>query len=1398
MMNETARLWRVGTMTLVAAIALCLAACSAPKSPQVRAVLSEADSTRPSSEITLDTGWQLQDIAKVPDHGDTVSTANYSPSGWYKATVPGTVLTSLVNDGVYPEPLYGEDDRPNKISGSLCRTSYWYRTQFLVPQEFSGKHLWLNFHGINYIAEVWINGHDLGNIQGAFVRGIFDIAPYVTPGQTCVLAVQIMPPPHPGIPHEHTVEAGTGGNGGILSEDGANFLCTLGWDWIPAIRDRDMGIWQKVTLSPSGPVVVRDPTVSSDLPLPRTDSADLTLQATAQNVTDEPQAGFLHGRFADVTFDFPVTLAPKESKAITLTPAEIPQLHVNQPLLWWPSGYGPQNLYKLHLSFEINGTISDAKDISFGIRKITYEVPGSKNLTLSVNGVPVMCKGGDWGMDEAMKRIPRRRLEAQIRLHQQANFNMIRNWVGQSTSDDFYDLCDQYGIMVWDEFFQPNKSDGPTIVNVDMYLANVRDKILRYRSHPSIVIWCGRNESDPTPKVVDVGIQKIAAELDPARLYHRNSADGRGVRSGGPYRWRTPREFYTFFEAFKTELGSVSIPTLEAIHAMMPQKDWETVNDDWAEHDLCRGAQEGARGRSPLYPDMIAQRYGPVANLPDFVRKAQLANYEDFRAMYEGRFAKLFKPSTGVLTWMSNPAQPSFVWQIYSYDLEAHASLFGARKACESVHIQMNQDNFHVMVINQTPRLLDSLVAWVRIYNLDGTLKSEHRHFVIAQPSAATDLGAIDWPADLSPVHFVKLQLLDRDEDVESDNFYWRASADHPDDFTALQTLPTASLDARIIRHDDEKRCRLDVQLSNPSPVVALMAHIQLRKQTSNERVLPAYYDDNYVSLLPGESRSISVEAALSDLGHDQPMIVLDGWNVTTTSQSFTEGNGDSSIAPNTEAQVDSTPTGNWTVMRPTKPQTRPSFPSGIFADDGDIGDVLYPGSVDYNAFKKTYTITGNGENMWFTADAFHFLWKKVSTDFSLEADVSFPTDGKNPHRKACLLVRQSLTPNSAYADAALHGVGLTSLQYRDETGATTHEVQSNISGPQRLRIEKHGDYVYMLLAAKGQPFEFSGAAVRLKFKSPFYVGLGVCSHEKLVSETAVFSNVHLVTNMPTTKPQAVLHSTLETIAVASTDRRVTYSSAGHLEAPNWTPDGKSLLFNRDGRIWQIPVAGGTPTQIDTGFATRCNNDHGISPDGKMIAISDQSVAPHQSIIYTLPIGGGAPHRVTERFPSYWHGWSPDGNALAFCGQRDGKFGIFTIPPDGGEETRLTTADGLDDGPDFSHDGKYIYFNSDRTGTMQIWRMSPDGTNPEQITSDDFNNWFAHPSPDGKWIVFLSYEKDVVGHPANKNVLLRLMSLSDGKITVLAKLFGGQGTINVPSWSPDSLRLAFVSYQLLP
>jgi TolB protein len=469
--------------------------------------------------------------------------------------------------------------------------------------------------------------------------------------------------------------------------------------------------------------------------------------------------------------------------------------------------------------------------------------------------------------------------------------------------------------------------------------------------------------------------------------------------------------------------------------------------------------------------------------------------------------------------------------------------------------------------------------------------------------------------------------------------------------------------------------------------------------------------------------------------------------------------------------------------------------PVGIFEGRGDVGTVLHAGSSEYDAAKETYTVAGSGENMWLAVDAFQFVWKKVSGDVTLTADISFIGSGGNEHRKAVLMVRQSIDAGSAYADVALHGNGLTSLQFREEQGAATHEIQANVSAPRRLRIEKRGEYFTMGTAGADGEFHLAGGSTRIALKEPFYLGIGVCSHDKNVVEKAVFSNVELKTAGPAAATATTLYSTLETITVASADRRVVYVAPERFEAPNWMPDGKNLLFNRNGRIEKIPVTGGAPQIIDTGFATRCNNDHGISPDGRQLVISDQSQEEHRSLVYIVPIGGGTPRRITQKSPSYWHGWSPDGKTLAFVGQRNDDFDIYTIPVGGGEETRLTTAKGLDDGPEYSPDGKFIYFNSERTGHMQIWRMRADGSEQEQVTFDEFNNWFPHLSPDGQQMVFLTYDASVTGHPENKDVMLRLMTLKDKKVMVLTKLFGGQGTSNVPSWSPDGKQLAFVSYQ---
>jgi TolB protein len=471
----------------------------------------------------------------------------------------------------------------------------------------------------------------------------------------------------------------------------------------------------------------------------------------------------------------------------------------------------------------------------------------------------------------------------------------------------------------------------------------------------------------------------------------------------------------------------------------------------------------------------------------------------------------------------------------------------------------------------------------------------------------------------------------------------------------------------------------------------------------------------------------------------------------------------------------------------------------GVFESQGEVGKSSQPGSVVFDQKDASYVVAGGGENMWFTNDAFHFVWKRVSGDFALQAAIEFLGTGGNAHRKACLMVRQTLDPDSAYVDVAMHGDGLTSLQFRDKQGGTTHEVQANVIRPARVGLERQGEVFFVTLPNGDNPsarFSPGGPFIRLTLTDPVYIGLAVCAHDDRVQEKAKFSAVELQAKAAQTGKKSVLHCTLETVPIASKDRRAVYHTLDHIEAPNWPRDGKHFLFNSGGRIYRLPVTGGKPELIDTGFATKCNNDHGLSPDGTQLAISDQS-RDGKSLIYILPSTGGTSQLTTKLGPSYWHGWSPDGTTLAYCAERNGEFDIYTIPAAGGEEKRLTSAKGLDDGPDYSPDGKFIYFNSDRTGTMQIWRMKTDGSDQQQVTSDEFNNWFPHPSPDGKWLVFLSYDKDVTGHPANKPVRLRLMPLGGGAIQELARLFGGQGTINVPSWSPDSKQVAFVSYELI-
>lgn len=471
------------------------------------------------------------------------------------------------------------------------------------------------------------------------------------------------------------------------------------------------------------------------------------------------------------------------------------------------------------------------------------------------------------------------------------------------------------------------------------------------------------------------------------------------------------------------------------------------------------------------------------------------------------------------------------------------------------------------------------------------------------------------------------------------------------------------------------------------------------------------------------------------------------------------------------------------------------SAADGLFEHSSDVGAIEHKGSVSYDRRSRTYRITGSGANMWDDTDAFHFLWKKVSGDVSITTDIAWTTEGGNKHKKAGPILRAGLEPDDAYADIVAHGDGTLAFQFRRTKGAITEQVRTSITAPARLRLERLGDVISVEVAPKGGVFQPTGA-LSIALGETVYAGLAVCSHDAGVSETAVFSNVELRNSGVIDAESRVAESTLETLDIDSGQRHIVYRAPIHFEAPNWSRDGRHLFYNSNGDMYRISVSGGMPERIDTGDV-KCNNDHGLSPDGKRLVISGR-VGAGQSQIWMVSASGGSPRLITQLSPSYWHGWSPNGKTLAYCANRNGNFDVYTIPLEGGQETRLTTAEGLDDGPDYSPDGGYIYFNSERSGLMQIWRMKADGSEQELVSAPaESADWFAHPSPDGKWIVYLSYDKSVKGHPANRDVVLKLMPAAGGEPRVIATLFGGQGTINVPSWSPESRQVAFVSYRLI-
>lgn len=896
-------------------------------------------------------GWRLRGAPEVNASDSRISQIGFDVSNWLSAVVPGTVLTTLVARGVYPDPAYGLNNMA--IPETLNKHDYWYRVELKSPPTLRGKRITLTFEGINYAADVWLNGHELGKIKGAFIRGNFDVTGVwkAAAGEENVLAVRVAPPPHPGIPEEESIEAGPGENGGIMVLDGPTFMATEGWDWIPGVRDRDTGIWQPVVLRATGSINIGDPQVITKLPLPDTNRADVEIRVPVENVSGKPVRGTLQARFEGVSVTKSIELTPGETE-VRLTPSEFRQLSIQNPRLWWPNGYGEQNLYHLKVGVNVAGIESDSKEIQFGIREITYELslldstghlrrvevdptlgkigldgvvdvthqgireipaadpmppdlpkqwrsswrswvesfsPHGESspavrpsddkgtapyLVIKVNGVRIACRGGNWGMDDFMKRVSREHLEPYFRLQHDAGLDIIRNWMGQNTEETFYDLADKYGLLIWNDFWETTQNYNLEPEDPSLFLANARDVILRDRNHPSIAVWCGRNEGVPQP-IVNNGLAKLVNTLDGTR-YYSPSSNQVELQNSGPYSYQDPKLYFTRLNhGFSVETGTASFPTLESFESFVPKPDQWPIDDVWAYHDW----HQRGNGDVASFMAEIQAEFGAPTSLEDFDRKAQMLDYVDHRAIFEGMNAHLWSPNSGRMLWMSQPAWPSTMWQIISHDYDTQSSFYGVKKACEPVHIQMDLSNYEVAVANTTREALNGLSLDASVYSVANKLLAQHEDTKDAPADAVTNAFKLDMAPLLASngVVLVKLMLRNKTGQIVSQNLYWLAASDP--DYRALDRLAPAKLSASATPSARGDTTTVHVELTNNGSDVALQIKLTLLNASDGSRILPAYYSDNYVSLLPGETRKIDIKYS-SSATKGPPVLGIRGWNL--------------------------------------------------------------------------------------------------------------------------------------------------------------------------------------------------------------------------------------------------------------------------------------------------------------------------------------------------------------------------------------------------------------------------------------------------------------------------------------------------------------------------------------
>jgi hypothetical protein len=803
--------------------------------------------------------WRVQRASLVPIEGEKLATPGFIDKDWMIATVPGTVLTSYLNSGAIPNPDFG--DNQYAISDSFFCADFWYRDEFNVPAEqHPGEHNWLEFDGINWKAEIFLNGHRVGRIDGGFMRGQFDVSALLHHGGVNALAVHIFRVANPGSTKD---KAGPTMNGGALGRDNPTYHASAGWDWMSTIRGRDTGIWSNVSITTTGPVKIEDPLVTTTLPLPDTSHADITIQATLRNLDAKPVTGILRASFGNVNVEMPVTIDASSTKAVEFSPATQAALRLANPKLWWPVGYGEPNLYPVSYSFVIDGAVSDQTSLNVGVRQFTYSEDGGA-LKIWINGRRFIARGGNWGFPESMLRYRVREYDAALRYHRDEHFNMIRNWVGQTGDEAFYDAADRFGVVVWQDFWLANPWDGPDPDDNNFFLANAHDYLLRVRNHASLGIFCGRNEGLP-PQPIDDGLRELVATLRPGSHYISSSADG-PVSGHGPYRVEPLRYYFEHAPTkLHSEMGSPNVVEMDDLRRTMSESAMWPQGYQWPLHDY--------HEHNP-FTAAVDKQYGGATDAAHWVSFAQFVDYDAYRGMFEGQS----KNRLGLLIWMSHPAWPSLLWQTYDYFFDTDAGYYGAKKGAEPLHIQWNALTDAVEVVNYNAGEQTGLTAHAQLIDIDGTVKWEKSAALDSHEDSTSSPLQLQFPAGLARTHFIRLMLV-RGTEALSSNFYLHGLAEG--DYQGIRELAATQVNARTRITRDGAEWKITTELHNLSKTPALMVRVKAIRSKSGDLIVPALYSDNYIALMPGENRTISMSLKDADTRGEKPSVRVEGYNLS-------------------------------------------------------------------------------------------------------------------------------------------------------------------------------------------------------------------------------------------------------------------------------------------------------------------------------------------------------------------------------------------------------------------------------------------------------------------------------------------------------------------------------------